>query len=57
MTFGEGWHNHHHQPRSAAHGHRWFEVDATYLLIRVQELAGVVSDVVRPRGGHFTLRV
>jgi sn-2 palmitoyl-lipid 9-desaturase len=52
LTFGEGWHNnHHHQPRCAAHGHRWFEVDASYLLIRGLELAGLASDVVRPQCG------
>jgi stearoyl-CoA desaturase (delta-9 desaturase) len=52
LTFGEGWHNNHHrQPRSAAHGHRWFEVDTSYLLIRGLELAGLVSDVVRPQCG------
>jgi stearoyl-CoA desaturase (delta-9 desaturase) len=50
LTFGEGWHNnHHHQPRSAAHGHRWFEVDASYLLIRGLEAVGLASEVVRPR--------
>src|SRR5262249_30697183 len=50
LTFGEGWHNnHHHQPRCAAHGHRWFEVDASYLLIRALEVVGLVSEVVRPR--------
>ena len=29
---GEGWHNNHHaQPRAAAHGHKWWELDVTYL--------------------------
>ena len=47
---GLGWHNnHHHQPRSAAHGHRWFEVDASYLLIRGLEWIGMASNVVRPQ--------
>jgi fatty-acid desaturase len=50
LTFGEGWHNnHHHQPRSAAHGHRWFEVDTSYLLIRGMEWLGLASRVVRPK--------
>ena len=33
---GEGWHNNHHaQPRAASHGHRWWELDVTYLTIRL----------------------
>jgi fatty-acid desaturase len=33
---GEGWHNNHHAcPRSARHGLRWWEVDLTYVLIRL----------------------
>jgi stearoyl-CoA desaturase (delta-9 desaturase) len=49
LTFGEGWHNNHHaQPRSAAHGHRWFEVDTSYALIRLMEWLGLASRVVRP---------
>jgi stearoyl-CoA desaturase (delta-9 desaturase) len=52
LTFGEGWHNnHHHQPRCAAHGHRWFEVDISYLMIRGLEWIGLASDVVRPQRG------
>ena len=31
---GEGWHNNHHaQPRSAAHGHKWWEFDVTWISI------------------------
>ncbi|HEY1066490.1 MAG TPA: fatty acid desaturase, partial [Pirellulales bacterium] len=34
ISNGEGWHNnHHHDQRSAAHGHRWWEFDVTYLTI------------------------
>jgi stearoyl-CoA desaturase (delta-9 desaturase) len=51
LTFGEGWHNNHHQrPRCAAHGHRWFEVDATYGIIRLLERVGLAREVVhQPR--------
>jgi fatty-acid desaturase len=50
ITFGEGWHNNHHaDQRSAAHGHRWFEFDLTYWIIRGMELVGLASDVVPPR--------
>src|SRR6185503_1643119 len=35
MSNGEGWHNNHHaDQRSAAHGHRWWELDVTYTTIR-----------------------
>jgi stearoyl-CoA desaturase (delta-9 desaturase) len=47
---GEGWHNNHHaDQRSARHGHRWWEFDTTYLMIRLFEKLGLVSDVVQPR--------
>ena len=48
-TNGEGWHNNHHaDPRAAAHGHRWWEVDVTYLTICLWEKMGLAWDVVRP---------
>lgn len=47
LTNGEGWHNNHHAaPRSAAHGHRWWEVDLTYTFIRGLELVGLAKQVV-----------
>src|SRR5262249_9250408 len=51
LTFGEGWHNnHHHRPRCAAHGHRWFEIDTTYSVIRLLEKCGLAQAVVRLPG-------
>jgi stearoyl-CoA desaturase (delta-9 desaturase) len=48
-TNGEGWHNNHHaDPRSAAHGHRWWELDVTYLTLRLLERVGLVWDIVTP---------
>jgi len=42
ISNGEGWHNNHHAaPRSAAHGHKWYEFDVTYLMIRALELVGL----------------
>jgi stearoyl-CoA desaturase (delta-9 desaturase) len=50
ISNGEGWHNNHHaDPRCAAHGRRWWEIDVSYLLILGLELVGLASDVVRPR--------
>lgn len=44
---GEGWHNNHHaQPRAAAHGHRWFEFDVTFLTIRFLALLGLAKNIV-----------
>jgi stearoyl-CoA desaturase (delta-9 desaturase) len=49
LSFGEGWHNnHHHRPRCAAHGHRWFELDLTYEMIRLLKWSGLARDVVEP---------
>src|SRR5207248_410698 len=49
VSNGEGWHNNHHaDPRSAAHGHRWWEFDLTYLTIQVLALLGLARDVMKP---------
>jgi stearoyl-CoA desaturase (delta-9 desaturase) len=49
LTNGEGWHNNHHaDPRSARHGHRWWEIDITWLTLRGLEKLGVVRDLVHP---------
>lgn len=46
---GEGWHNNHHaDQRSAQHGHRWWEYDLTWTVIRFLESLGIAKDVVRP---------
>ena len=40
LAWGEGWHNNHHAfPFSARHGMRWFEIDFTWLTIKL--LAGL----------------
>jgi MFS family permease len=46
LTFGEGWHNNHHAYQySARHGLRWWEIDATWLLIRTLKFLGLATDV------------
>ena len=46
LTGGEGWHNNHHaHPVSAAHGHRWWEVDPTWWAIRTLEALGLAHEV------------
>jgi stearoyl-CoA desaturase (delta-9 desaturase) len=50
VAVGEGWHNNHHaDPRSASHGHRWWEWDATYWVIRILKFGGLAWNVVLPR--------
>jgi stearoyl-CoA desaturase (delta-9 desaturase) len=50
ISNGEGWHNNHHaQPRSAGHGMRWWELDVSYLTIRLWEKVGLAWSVVKPR--------
>ena len=53
-TNGEGWHNNHHaHQKSAAHGHRWWEVDITYMTILALRAVGLVTDVITlPRHEH-----
>ena len=49
ISNGEGWHNNHHaQPRSASHGMRWWELDISYLTIRVFQVFGLAWNVVQP---------
>ena len=50
LAFGEGWHNNHHaHPRSAQHGHMWWEFDGTWLTIRLLEMLGLATKVIGAR--------
>jgi stearoyl-CoA desaturase (delta-9 desaturase) len=49
FTMGEGWHNnHHHFMSSANQGFFWWELDASYYLIKAFEALGLVWDVRTP---------
>ncbi|MEM9411133.1 MAG: fatty acid desaturase [Planctomycetota bacterium] len=49
LTNGEGWHNNHHaDPRSARHGHKWWELDITFISLKVFEKLGIVKNIVGP---------
>jgi len=49
LAAGEGWHNNHHaNPACAGHGHKWWEFDLSYLMIRGFEALGLVWDVKHP---------
>lgn len=42
LAFGEGWHNNHHaQPSAAKSGHRWWEFDLTYCIIKGMQWTGL----------------
>lgn len=52
LAAGEGWHNNHHaQPACAAHGHRSWEVDQSFLMIKVFRALGLAKDLKLPRAG------
>jgi stearoyl-CoA desaturase (delta-9 desaturase) len=49
ISNGEGWHNKHHaDSRSARHGHLWWELDVTWLTIRLLAAVGLARKVVTP---------
>ena len=49
LVSGEGWHNNHHaDPRSARHGHKWYEFDLTWLVIRLLMILGLAKNVAIP---------
>ena len=53
LTFGEGWHNNHHaHPTSARHGLAWYELDVTWIQLKVLRALGLVWDVRVARIGR-----
>lgn len=49
LAAGEGWHNNHHAfPSCAAHGHRAWEFDQSFWMIRALEAVGLAREVKRP---------
>jgi len=52
VTMGEGWHNNHHRYAAAARqGFFWWEVDATYYVLRLMARVGLIRDL-RPPPRH-----
>ncbi len=46
VTLGEGWHNnHHHCLSSCRQGFRWWEVDLTYVGLRLLAALGIARDL------------
>lgn len=49
LSFGEGWHNNHHANASSArHGLRWWEIDFTWMQIRVLKKLGLARNIITP---------
>ena len=49
IGWGEGWHNNHHAfPFSARHGLRWYELDITWITIKVLAFMKLARDVRVP---------
>jgi stearoyl-CoA desaturase (Delta-9 desaturase) len=49
FTMGEGWHNNHHAYQSSARqGFRWWEIDATFYLLKALSWTGLVWDLKTP---------
>lgn len=46
VTYGEGWHNNHHAFQySARHGLKWWEIDLTWMTIRLLQALGLATKV------------
>lgn len=49
LALGEGWHNNHHAfPTSARHGLKWWQFDASYLIIRLLSWVGLAWNIKLP---------
>lgn len=49
LSAGEGFHNNHHAfPTSARHGLEWWQLDASWYVIRLMQLCGLAWDVKLP---------
>ena len=49
LALGEGWHNNHHAfPTSARHGLAWWELDLSYIVIRLMNMTGLAWQVRVP---------
>jgi sn-1 stearoyl-lipid 9-desaturase len=46
LAYGEGWHNNHHAFQySARHGLQWWEIDMTWMTIRLLQILGLATKV------------
>jgi stearoyl-CoA desaturase (delta-9 desaturase) len=53
LTNGEGWHNNHHaSPRACSQGHRWWEMDLTFIAVRLMQIIGLARNVISVQPVH-----
>ena len=46
VSYGEGWHNNHHaHPSNARAGHKWYEIDPTFWVIKLLKTTRLAYDV------------
>jgi stearoyl-CoA desaturase (delta-9 desaturase) len=49
LAMGEGWHNNHHRYSVCTRqGFRWWEIDLSYLILRLLQRLGIVWDIREP---------
>jgi stearoyl-CoA desaturase (delta-9 desaturase) len=49
VSLGEGWHNNHHAfPTSARHGLKWWQLDASYVVITAMKWLGLAKNIRTP---------
>ena len=54
ISNGDGWHNNHHaDQRAASHGHKWWELDVTYLTLLFLRSIGLAWDLVPISVGEY----
>jgi stearoyl-CoA desaturase (delta-9 desaturase) len=57
VGLGEGWHNNHHAfPNSARHGLKWWQIDVSYLVIRLLEMLRLARNVRTPQATSIARR-
>jgi stearoyl-CoA desaturase (delta-9 desaturase) len=57
LAFGEGWHNNHHAfPASARHGLKWWQFDASWIVIRTLALVGLAKKIRLPSADRMAAR-
>ena len=49
LTFGEGWHNNHHAFQSSCRqGHTWWQIDISWMVLRLGQSLGLVTKMKTP---------
>jgi stearoyl-CoA desaturase (Delta-9 desaturase) len=57
LAFGEGWHNNHHAfPNSPRHGLQWWQIDISYIVIRILEMLGLAWNLKLPAEAAMALK-